>query len=233
MPKAKQGIGRKTRRRKIVIAVAILIVLFGLAAAWKWTPLADQIDIRKIAAWAFSLRDNPAREMIILAAYLVGSLIMVPITVLIVATALVFGPTLGSAYSLAGCLIGSAATYAVGYFLGRDFVRQITGPKWERVEAKIGQAGIVAVATLRLIPVAPFTIVNVISGAFQVPIRDYFVGSVLGLAPGILVINLFAHQTVSAIRNPGWGSYLLLAALVVVSALGLLWVRRRVGQIRV
>jgi phospholipase D1/2 len=228
--KEKRTATSKSRRSRIWLAVAILALLFGAAAAWKWTPLAEQIDIRKVAAWAVSLRNNPARPVIILIAYLLGSLIMVPITVLIIATALVFGPMLGCAYSLAGCLLGAAVTYAIGYFLGRDLVRQITGPKWERVERKIGQAGIVAVATLRLLPVAPFTIVNVISGAFQVPIRDYTVGSVLGLAPGIVVINLFAYQMVSAIRNPGWGSYSLLAALVLLTVLGTVWLRRIVGK---
>jgi phospholipase D1/2 len=43
-----------------------------------------------------------------------------------------------------------------------------------------------SVATLRAIPIAPFTVINIISGAFQVPIRDYLLGSLVGLAPGIL-----------------------------------------------
>jgi phospholipase D1/2 len=219
----------KSQRRGIWLAIGVLVFLLGAAAAWQWTPLADEIDIRKITAWAASLRNNPARPVIILAAYLIGSLLSVPITALIIVTALVFGPLWGIAYSLVGCLIGAAVTYAVGYFLGRDFVRKIVGSKWNRVEKKIGQAGIVAVATLRLLPVAPFTIVNVISGAFQVPLRDYIIGSILGLAPGIVVINLFAHQFERAIRNPGAGSYLLLIGLVVVSLLGTIWLRRKLS----
>jgi phospholipase D1/2 len=204
-----------------------LALLLGAAAAWQWTPLADQIDIRRIAAWAASLRNNPARPVILLGAYLIGSLLSVPITALIIVTALVFDALWGIVYSFAGCLLGAGATYAVGYFLGRDFVRKIVGPKWKRVEEKIGRAGILAVATLRLIPIAPFTVVNVICGAFQVPVRDYIVGSLLGLAPGIIVINLFAHQFERAIRNPGAGSYVLLIALIVVSILGSIWLRRK------
>lgn len=220
----------KGKRRRIWLALAVLGLLFGMAAAWEWSPLADEIDIRRVTAWAFGLRANPNREIIILAAYLIGSLLLVPVTVLIVATGLVFGPLMGAIYSLAGCLLGAALTYAIGYFLGRDLVRHITGTKWERVERKIGQAGILGVATLRLIPVAPFTIVNVVSGAFQVPIRDYFIGSLLGFAPGILAINIFAHQAASAIRDPGVGSFVLLGALVVISILGLLWLRRKLGE---
>jgi phospholipase D1/2 len=219
------------RRRQIWLGVGILVLLFAAAAAWKWTPLADQIDIHKITAWVFSIRDNPARSVIILSAYLGGSLLVVPITVLILATALVFGPLLGCVYSFAGCFLGAAVTYAVGYFLGRDFIQQVIGSKWRRVEQRIGQAGIIAVATIRLLPVAPFTIVNIISGAFQVPLRDYLIGTLLGMAPGIVVINLFAHQVESAVRNPGVGSYTLLIVLVAVSFMGTLWLRRKLGSV--
>ncbi|MGH7783053.1 MAG: TVP38/TMEM64 family protein [Candidatus Binatia bacterium] len=201
-----------------------------MAAAWRWTPLADKIDLGTVTKWALSLRNNPARPLIILAAYLIGSLIMVPITILIIATALVFGPVLGTVYSFAGSLIGAGATYAVGYFLGGNFIRKMTGPKWQSFEQKIGRSGVLAVATLRLLPIAPFTIVNVISGAFQVPIRDYTIGSLLGLAPGIIVINLFAHQFESAIRNPNVGSFAILGGLIVISVLGAIWLRRRVAR---
>ena len=87
-----------------------------------------------------------------------------------------------------------------------------------------------AVATLRLLPVAPFTVINIVSGAFQVPIWQYTVGSLLGLAPGILVINLFAHQFESAIRNPGMGTFVLLGILLVITAVGVFWMRRKFGE---
>jgi len=115
----------------------------------------------------------------------------------------------------------------MGYFLGSDFIRQLIGAKWKALERKITQTGILAVAALRAIPIAPFTVINIISGAFQVPVRDYIFGSLLGLAPGIIVTNLFAHQLQSAIRNPGLGSFVLVAALVVVSILGTIWLRRK------
>jgi uncharacterized membrane protein YdjX (TVP38/TMEM64 family) len=220
----------KHRLRQIWIAVAILALLFGAAAAWKWTPLAGMIEIDTVATWVVSVRNHPARPIIIMAAYVVGSLLLLPITVLIMATAVVFGPILGSAYSFAGSLLAAAVTYAVGYFLGKDFIRQITGPKWKRVERKISQTGILAVAVMRLLPVAPFTVVNIISGAFQVPLWQYVLGSLLGLAPGILIINLFAHRIESAIQNPGIGSFLLIGALVVVTVLGTLWLRRKFAE---
>lgn len=222
----KRGQGGKQRRR-IWIGVVILLLLFAVAAAWKWTPLADLIDVNRMAGWAASLRQSPARHFYIIGAYIIGSVLLVPITLMILVTAIVFGPVAGSLYSLIGCLAGALVTYAIGYFLGQDFIRKIAGAKWKRIEKKIGQTGIVAVATLRLLPVAPFTVVNIVSGAFKVPLRDYILGSLLGLAPGILITNLFAHQFESAIRNPGIGTFLLLAALIGASIVGSVWLKRR------
>src|ERR1700745_2951036 len=96
-----------------------------------------------------------------------------------------------------------------------------------RLEQKIRQTGIVAVTTLRLLPIAPFTVVNIISGAFKVPLRDYILGSLLGLLPGILITNLFAHQFTSAIRAPGIGAFLVLAALIIITIVGTVWLKRR------
>jgi phospholipase D1/2 len=227
--KKKNTTGSK-RRRRILLAVAVLALLLGMTAAWKWSPLADQIDIRKITAWAVSLREDPARHVIIPAAYLIGSLLSFPVTLLILATAIVFGPVVGAAYSFTGCLLGAAATYAVGYFMGKDFVQRLAGRKWQRVEEKIAQNGIMAIATIRLLPVAPFTIVNIASGAFKVPLLHYLLGSMLGLAPGILVINFFAHQFARAVRNPGVGSYALMGACVVITVAGVVWMRRKLAK---
>ncbi len=221
---------RRAQRRRIWLGVGILLLLFGAAAAWKWTPLADLIDVNKMAGWAGSLRQSPARHFYLLGAYVIGSVLLIPITLLILITAIVFGPILGSLYSIVGGLAGALVTYAIGYFLGQDFVRKIAGAKWGMIERKIGQTGVVAVTTLRLLPIAPFSVINIVSGAFKVPLRDYVLGSILGLAPGIVVTNLFAHQLESAIRNPGVGTFLLLLALIGITVAGTVWLKRRFEQ---
>ena len=217
----------KNQKRRIWIGVIVLFLLFAAASAWKWTPLADLIDVNRLAGWAASVRQSPARHFYLLGAYVIGSILLVPITAMILVTAIIFGPVMGSLYSIVGSLVGAAVTYAIGRFLGQDFVRNIAGAKWRRLEQKIRQTGIVAVTTLRLLPIAPFTVVNIISGAFKVPLRDYILGSLLGLLPGILITNLFAHQFTSAIRDPGIGAFLVLAALIIITIVGTVWLKRR------
>jgi phospholipase D1/2 len=221
------GVDRTNQRRRIALGVVILLLFCAVTAAWKWTPLADLIDVRRLAGWAATLRDSPARYFYLLGAYIVGSILLVPITVMILVTSVIFGPVGGSVYSLIGSLAGAAVNYAIGAMLGRDFVRKIAGRKWQRLEKKVAETGIIAVTALRLLPIAPFTVVNVVCGAFKVSWRDYLLGSILGLTPGILITALFAHQLASALRNPGISAFLLLAALIALTIVGSVWLKRR------
>src|SRR5258705_6710375 len=151
----------KNQKRRIWVGVIVLFLLFAAASAWKWTPLADLIDVHRLSGWAASLRQSPARHFYLLGAYVIGSILLVPITVMILVTAIVFGPVMGSLYSIVGSLLGAAATYAIGRFLGQDFVRKIAGAKWRRLEQKIRVKGIVAGGRLALLPRAPFSAGNI------------------------------------------------------------------------
>jgi phospholipase D1/2 len=218
------------RKRSLWKAGLILAVLLGMAAAWRWTPLAQWINIHKIWSWALFLRNYPGSPIIFLIAYLVGSLLLVPVTILIIATAFAFGPMEGILYSLAGCLLGACATYAVGYLSGQGIVRRIAGSKWKSLEGIIHQSGIIAVATMRLLPIAPFTIVNIVSGAFHIRARDFFLGTLIGLTPGIVAINFFQYQLENTFRNPGIGSFAYLGGLVALVAVAVWWIRSQLGK---
>jgi uncharacterized membrane protein YdjX (TVP38/TMEM64 family) len=58
-------------------------------------------------------------------------------------------------------------------------------------------------------------------------LADYILGSLIGLVPGVLITNFFAHQFNSAIRDPGIGTFLILAALILITIAGSVWLKRR------
>src|SRR5258708_25327911 len=145
----------KNQKRRIWIGVIVLFLLFAAASAWKWTPLADLIDVNRLSGWAASLRQSPARHFYLLGAYVIGSILLVPITAMILVTAIIFGPIMGSLYSIVGSLVGAAVTYAIGRFLGPDFFREIAGAEWRRLGQKVRQTGVVAVRTSRYLPLPP------------------------------------------------------------------------------
>ncbi len=208
----------------------ILLVLLALSAAWRWTPLGEWLTVERISGWIDQLRGSPAAPFIILGGYVVGSLLLVPITAMILATAFTFGPLLGFSYSLVGCLMAAVLTYAVGRILGRDKVRRLTGSRLDRVKRRLADHGFVTMLTVRVLPIAPYTVVNIVAGASHIRFRDFFFGTILGMAPGILAITVFERQLELAIREPGAGSLGLLAAVVAAIAVTAVIVRKRLGN---
>jgi uncharacterized membrane protein YdjX (TVP38/TMEM64 family) len=154
---------------------------------------------------------------------------MVPITLLVGVTAMVYSPAWGALYAICGCLLNALATYLVGQGLGKQPVRKLAGRRLNRLSRQMAKQGILTVAIIRNIPVAPFTIVNMIAGASHIKLKDYLIGTAIGMLPGILVITIFADRLLHAIQNPGWINALIAAALAAAMIFGSWWVKKRLA----
>jgi phospholipase D1/2 len=91
--------------------------------------------------------------------------VVLPVTLLVAATAAVLDPVSGFAYALAGSLLSATVNFGLGRLLGRDFVRTLAGRRLNRLSRRLAKKGFVAVLVVRMLPVAPFTIVNLVAGA--------------------------------------------------------------------
>ena len=69
-----------------------------------------------------------------------------------------------------------------------------------------------------VLPVAPFTFVNLAAGAGGIRFVDFFLGSVLGLLPGMTLLSVMGDRIISILSNPTIGDI----ALVVLCVLGLI-----------
>jgi uncharacterized membrane protein YdjX (TVP38/TMEM64 family) len=154
-----------------------------------------------------------------------------PVLVLIAVTGIVFGPVLGAAYALAGAIASAAVTYGIGRRLGRDTVRRLAGARLNRISKQLARRGILAIAVVRMLPIAPFTIVNVVAGASHIGLRDFLLGSVIGMLPGILATVVFVDRIVEALRTPSPGTLISLAVVAAVLVGVALLVRRRLAAL--
>jgi len=205
----------------------VLLVLLALAAAWRWTPLSHWISLEALAGVAGYFRDSPLLPFGVLGAYVVGGLMMVPVTVLIGASAIIFPSYLAAAYAFAGCLLSSIAAYLIGAGFGRQLVRKLAGRRLNRLSKRLARQGIVTVAIVRNLPVAPFTIVNLVAGASHIKLKDFLLGTALGMLPGIVAITVFADRVTAAVKDPKWSNIAIAAGLAVVLALGLWLTQKR------
>lgn len=219
--------GVKKSKYRFIRFIALLLGLVAVAAAWRWTPLGEWIDWGTLTALGARVRDNGAAPFIVLCTYLVGSLVMIPVTLMIVVTAFTFGPVSGFVYSLSGCLLAAIATYGLGRALGRDTIARLSGSRVNRLSRRLGRHGIITIGTVRILPIAPFTVVNLVAGASHIRFWDYVFGTILGMGPGIAAITLFENQLEAAIREPGMGSFAILASLTVAIIAAALIIRAK------
>jgi len=209
------------KHRNWIGRVVMLGGLLGLAAAWRWTSLSELISMENLSAWGQMLKEYRLFPVGIIGAYVVGGLLMVPVTLLIGATAMIFAPHVALIYAIIGCLSSAAVTYAVGVRLGRDLVRRLSGKRLNRLSKRLAKRGILTVAIIRNLPVAPFTIVNMVAGASRIRFLDYIAGTAIGMAPGILLLTFFADRLVRAVKNPEWHNIAITVVLGVLLAAGI------------
>jgi phospholipase D1/2 len=200
-------------RRKIIL---LLLLLLALPLLWRWTPLQDWINLHTILQWQKSLRNDPAAIAYVIAAYLIGSLVFFPITILTLATVFAFGPLWGNLYALAGWILSATEGYLLGRLVGPETLHELAGERLGRLVDRAAHHGFFAVLAMRLLPVAPFTLVNMFVGASGIRFQDFFLASLVGRLPGIFTLALFGVQLENALRQPGLVSFAVVIIILVV-----------------
>ena len=211
---------------RIPLLVALLLAA-GVALAWVATPLRDWIRPDALQAMLARVAGGPWGPAVVMGVYVAGGLLLVPVTLLIVATTATFGALPGGLYALAGSLASGLAGYGVGAALGRHRVRRLFGSRLGRLGSRLSRHGVAVVVAVRLLPLAPYTVVNVAAGAAQVRLRDYVVGTAIGMLPGIVGATAFGEQLVRTIRRPDPVNVVLLLAVAGAVVLAGRWIGRR------
>jgi phospholipase D1/2 len=216
-----------TRRRGLRRAVRLIVValaLAGLVIAWHYTPLAKWTDPENIATLLESFRANRWSVPVLLGAYVVGGIVMFPLTALVTVTGMVLGPWTGFLCAITGSLASAAAGFGLGRITGKQTVRHILGKRYRTLRRAVSKGGLFTITAVRMVPVAPYTVVNMTLGALGIRLWPYLAGTLLGLLPGVLALTVLGDRLLQAWRNPdlantGW---LLLAVAVWLGlALGL------------
>lgn len=221
---------RKPVPRRLVGLGLMAIALALLAIAWRWTPLGEWVNLDSMVAAARGLEALPFTPIAVIGSYVVAGLVMVPVTLLIAVTGIVFGPVEGSLYAISGTLLSATVTYGLGNWLGRDAVQRLLGQRINRLSRRLAKQGILAMVVIRILPIAPFTVVNVVAGTSHIHFRDYLIGTLFGMLPGIVITVTFVHHLAEAVRNPTPGTVAVLgvvAATLIGLAVGLQKLLRR------
>lgn len=205
-------------RTRLLAFASVLALAAAAAAIWQVAPRFTGTTVADLLDAARAWRDSAWSVPVVLASFVVGGLVAFPVNLLIAAAIVVLGAGLGAPCALAGVLLSALALHAIGRALPERFHARLADPRWRRLRERILAHGVLAVATVRLVPVAPYSVVSLAAGMLRVRRADYLAGTALGMAPGIALYALFADRAEAALRDPHPLAWLSLSGVVVVIA---------------
>jgi len=226
---------RRPRRRPAwAKIVAAALVMAGLAAAWRFSPLADYLTPHRLAEWARAARRTPWAPLLLVVAYTPAAFVLFPRPLLTLLAVVAFGAWLGLVYAVAGILGAALATYFVGRYMRRETVRRIAGDMLDDAAQIFRGHAVVGVFAANMVPVPPFGVQGIIAGAMRLNVWQYALGTLLSILPSAAMLALFGRQVTAGLEGNGQVSYWLLAlplvGIAIFAFLGRRWAQRRDGR---
>ena len=212
-------------RRKLYLLVLALLLLIALALAWSSTPMRAWLDVDLVVG---SLRrfGQAFGPVAAVCGFALALTLAVPLMFLTLVALVAYGPLAGFGCAMAGAMLGAAASYGVGRFLGREVVQRLGGERINRLSQRLASRGLLAVVAVRMLPVAPFAVVNMVAGASHIRLRDLLLGTLIGISPGTLAMTLFVDQITAALRHPTPLTFVVAGLTLLLIVVGL-WALQR------
>jgi len=199
---------------------ALLLVIVGGALALRFTPLKQFLDRSRLVAVFDHLRDASWAPLALMALFIGLAPVGLPMTPLIIASGVVFGPWLGALYNTIGCLSGAAVSYWLARTMGRDFVRRVAGKRLKRIEKLLRRRGFWGLVGVRFLPV-PFPVINFGAALAGISFPTFMLTSALGLTPSMFVYTNFASTLFEVARGGDksdlWKPAAALATVMLIS----------------
>lgn len=195
-------------RNRLLVTVLVLGVVTVAAAM---LPVPSPLQMR---TWSQSV--GIAAPLLFLLGHTLVTVAPIPRTVFTLAAGLLFGPVLGVVLSL----VATALSAVLAFGLVRRWARGLVSPHLDHkvlraVEARLRRRGWLAVASLRLIPAVPFSVLNYCSALSSIRFYQYLAGTV-GVVPGTVAVVVLGDALT------GTTSPALLAVSLTGAAIGVL-----------
>jgi len=145
---------------------------------------------------------------------------------MIAAAVVLFGPWFGFLYSWAGTMLSANLGFALGHIFGGDILRRFGGERANHVSAMVGKRGIIASALVRVVPSAPFIVVNMAAGVSHIRLSQFIVGTGVGIIPKMAFIAFIGGSLMSLTQGLNLWIVAAIAVVVIGWIVGGIWLRK-------
>jgi uncharacterized membrane protein YdjX (TVP38/TMEM64 family) len=177
---------------KIGIFIVVVLVIILIVFYTDLSPHLSPENLKKYLAISGSYA-----PLLFISAFMAGFFLRIPGFIFIILGAVVFGKLTAVLYSFIAITAGTSLTFFIARFFLRDTVSQLEIRGVKGLNKKIAQQGFLTVLLLRLLffLIPPL---NWMLGVTSVKYRDYLLGTLLGVSPGVIFFS-FVFGDVSKI----------------------------------
>jgi uncharacterized membrane protein YdjX (TVP38/TMEM64 family) len=209
---------------KIAIAVGIALAIgaffyFDLGRFLSLAALKENRD----SLLAFTEANFAAAMGIFVVAYAIVTGLSLPgAVILTLAGGFLFGAVLATLLVNIGATTGATLAFLTARYLLRDTVERKFGKSLGPLQEGFAKNAFSYLLTLRLIPLFPFFVVNLVSGLTRVSVGTYVAATTIGIIPGSFVYayagrQLGAINSLKEVASPNVvGAFVLLGLLALV-----------------
>ncbi len=223
---------RRPAGTRMVLMLSLFVLLLALAGAWRWTSLGDWLNIPKLLDTLEAAKNSPFTPLWVMAGFILSGFLVIPVTLMVVTTILVFGAVKGFFYALTGAIVSAVFLYKTGQVIGSDTLQRFQGSRLTKIRRHLQRQGILTIIITRMLPIAPFSILNLVAGASRIGLRNFTLGTLLGMTPGILAHAILVDHLKAAVRDPGIGSFALVTGVITGLALAALVLRAWLNKLQ-
>jgi uncharacterized membrane protein YdjX (TVP38/TMEM64 family) len=205
-----------------IVAAGVVWILSHWAGVW----IADFI------AWVGGF--GALAPIAFMAAFALGTTLLVPASILTMAAGVLFGAVWGTLYAFIGAVLGAVLAFVISRYVARRTVKRrlSADPRFTRLDRAIRRQGFQVVFLLRLSPLIPFGLINYSLGLTRIRFIDYFVASV-GLLPPTwlyvyngMLMGQVAQGGVARVLRGGIGNLAVLALGIVATITVTAWLTK-------
>lgn len=206
-------------RMKMIVAGSLIVIV---AAVIFFSPLRHWIDPKRAATWLKSIGNIWWAPAVFILFYCVFNVLLVPATILSLTAGAVWGWWKGGLWVLVASTIASAIPFFLARSTGSGWIEAQVRKRASGLYEKLQHEGFITLLLLRLVPIAPYNILNYAAGLAGIRTRHYLIATFIGTIPGIFIFTYLADSIAAGVISPRQAFVRILLAGLFLAALALI-----------
>lgn len=206
-------------RMKLIMAGSVIVIV---AVVIFFSPLRHWIDPKRAATWLKSIGNIWWTPAVFILFYCVFNVFLVPATILSLTAGAVWGWWKGGLWVLVASTIASAIPFFLARSTGSGWIEAQVRKRASGLYEKLQHEGFITLLLLRLVPIAPYNILNYAAGLAGIRTRHYLIATFIGTIPGIFIFTYLADSIAAGVISPRQAFVRILLAGVFLAALALI-----------